>query len=239
MVQQSILLKLRLRLRMYVLVKLKDKLRILPSEFNRDPAEVLTEQIELKYSNKVILEVGLCVAFYDFVEISEPHIYPSEGSSHQFVTFRLVIYRPFVGEVLSGKISASDENGIRVSMGFFDDIYIHRRHLVQPSSFDTVARNWVWHSEDSGDLPLELNDEIRFRVQDCIFTFITNSKKERRTMTYTSSKNKEVDQAREINRSAGGLALGDQAYDAEKDDPVMQITGSIIDNGLGCTEWWR
>ena len=29
------------------------------------------------------------MAFYDFVEIGDPYVYPSEGSAHRRVTFRL------------------------------------------------------------------------------------------------------------------------------------------------------
>jgi DNA-directed RNA polymerase III subunit RPC8 len=40
------------------------------------------------------------------------------------VTFRLIVFRPFIGEVLSGKVLSQSPLGIRVSMGFFDDITI-------------------------------------------------------------------------------------------------------------------
>lgn len=40
------------------------------------------------------------------------------------VKFRLVMFRPFVGEVLEGKVRSSSEEGIHVSLGFFDDILV-------------------------------------------------------------------------------------------------------------------
>lgn len=51
----------------------------------------------MKYSNKVILEVGLCVCFYDFLEVGDPYVYPSEGSAIQDVKFRIVVFNPFIG----------------------------------------------------------------------------------------------------------------------------------------------
>jgi DNA-directed RNA polymerase III subunit RPC8 len=36
----------------------------------------------------------------------------------------MIVFRPFVGEVLTGKIAGSSTEGVRVSMGFFDDIII-------------------------------------------------------------------------------------------------------------------
>jgi hypothetical protein len=41
---------------------------------------VLREQVEVKYSNKVILEVGLCVCFYDFLEVGNPFTSPISRS---------------------------------------------------------------------------------------------------------------------------------------------------------------
>lgn len=33
--------------------------------------------------------MGLCVAFYDYVTVGQPFVYPGEGSSHQHVKFRV------------------------------------------------------------------------------------------------------------------------------------------------------
>ena len=79
----------------------------------------------------MLVDVGLCISFYDLIEVGDPYIYPSEGSSHQKVKFRLgnvtqsaivacgtltavlVVFRPFIGEVLTGRISSCKEDGIK------------------------------------------------------------------------------------------------------------------------------
>lgn len=43
--------------------------------------------------------------------------------------FRMIVFRPFVGEVLTGRIMAATHNGIRISLEFFDDIFIPA-HLI-------------------------------------------------------------------------------------------------------------
>jgi DNA-directed RNA polymerase III subunit RPC8 len=43
--------------------------------------------------------------------------------------FRMTVFRPFVGEVLTGRIMAATHNGIRISLEFFDDIFIPA-HLI-------------------------------------------------------------------------------------------------------------
>jgi DNA-directed RNA polymerase III subunit RPC8 len=57
------------------------------------------DQIDIKFSNKVILDVGLCISLFDFIEVGDPFVYPAEGSAHQRVKFRMVVFRPFAGEV--------------------------------------------------------------------------------------------------------------------------------------------
>jgi DNA-directed RNA polymerase III subunit RPC8 len=60
---------------------------------------VLIEQIDAKFANKVLLDVGLCITHFDFLEIEDPYVYPAEGCAHQRVKFRMVVFRPFAGEV--------------------------------------------------------------------------------------------------------------------------------------------
>lgn len=108
------------------------------------------------------MNVGLCISFYDFVEIGDPYIYPSEGSAHQIVRCRLVVLRPFIGEILTGRVIDSNKDGIRLSIEFFDDIYIPKSLLNQPSNFDHIKGIWVWtyDAENETLFPLELGEKV-------------------------------------------------------------------------------
>ena len=123
---------------------------------------MLIEQIELKYCNKVLLNVGLGIAFYDFISIGDPYLYPGAGSSIQVVCFRLVVFRPFVGEVLNGKIVSSNKDGVRVSVDFFDDIQIPAAQLQNPSVFNASSGLWTWKYETEGEneYALEIGDDV-------------------------------------------------------------------------------
>jgi DNA-directed RNA polymerase III subunit RPC8 len=63
-------------------------------------------------SLQVIPNQGLCIALHGFDSKGEPFIYPSDGGAHVKVQVRLVVFRPWVGEVICGKIVASDTNGM-------------------------------------------------------------------------------------------------------------------------------
>jgi len=222
---------------MYVLAVIQDKLKILPEQFGRDTAEVLIEQIDIKYSNKVLLDVGLCVGFYDFLEVQDAYVYPGEGSCHQVVKFRLIVYRPFVGETLTGRILHSDSQGIRVSMGFFSDILIPARCIKQPSSYNPGKGCWTWHyltEEVSDDFHMNRGDEIRFKVQECIFTLVTASIKERRvTLSTTATSMMDADGSTLTKPRSGGGFFNSLKAGNVPGAAVSSATGGADLAGLG------
>ncbi|KAK9087155.1 hypothetical protein Syun_029549 [Stephania yunnanensis] len=85
------------------------------------------------------------------------------SASANIVVCRLLMFRPFVGEVLSGKVDSSDVNGLRLSVGFFKDIYVPVHLFPNPSKFSEDGR-WVWIYEGD-ELNIENEEEIRFRIQ--------------------------------------------------------------------------
>jgi len=242
---------------MYVLAVVEDKLKTLPGQFEGDAAEVLIEQIEIKYTNKVLVGVGLCVSFYDFLDIGDPYVYPAEGSSHQLVKFRIVVFRPFVGEVLTGKLTSSSRSGIHVSLGFFEDIVIPQNLLPQPSIYDVNKNIWSWRHcpnpeeepDEFNDLALEVGEEVRFRVRTINFVTVTNTIKEKRTSVSSESRagtgdgdegggtrlrsSSSVGLSSSASSSGGADGGGDGAPPAP-----MQILGLMNEDGLGSLAWW-
>lgn len=56
-------------------------------------------------------------------------MYPGEGNTAVTVQFRLVVFRPFEGELLVGRVKSSTVEGIVVSMNFFEHVFIPRDGL--------------------------------------------------------------------------------------------------------------
>jgi DNA-directed RNA polymerase III subunit RPC8 len=88
---------------MYVLVEMRDIVHVKPWQFDQDLRLIVEEELNKKYANKVIYEVGLCIALFDILKIEDSYVFPGDGSSHTRVTFRFVVFRPFIDEVLVGK----------------------------------------------------------------------------------------------------------------------------------------
>jgi DNA-directed RNA polymerase III subunit RPC8 len=213
---------------------------------------VLVEQIDIKYSNKVLQDVGLCISFYDFLDVQDPYIYPAEGSTHQFVKFRMIIFRPFIGEILVGRIASSNADGIKVSMEFFDDILIPAYLLRQPAEFRESVGMWLWKftncdgggDDDAGgetaELQMERDETIRFRVKDIKFNCLSVSAKGVQVTTTTESRNSlhrgssEVEDGVLRRRSSSSVGLNEDALQR----PALQVIGSTNEDGLGLVSWW-
>jgi len=196
---------------MFTLALIHDDIPIHPADFGGDFGVELKRQIQNKYVDRVVPSIGLCVAFYDFVDIKEAHVYPGDGKkscgeAYCKVEFHLVVFSPSLDEWLIGSITGSSQAGLSVSLGFFADVEIPSPNLRTPYVYDAIYKSWAWRyrSQETGETInfFYKNDElIRFRVTSLSFPQATAPK------------------------------------DKRKESP-MKITGAVDRDGLGCVSWW-
>ncbi|KAJ7708744.1 polymerase III polypeptide H [Mycena rosella] len=129
---------------MFNLAILKDTVAVHPSDFGGPQEQAITAELNKKYANRILHDVGLCICVFDVTEAGEGKVRYGDGFLWYKVIFRMVIFRPFQSEVLLAKVMSSDENGIRLTLNFFDDIYIPLRYLPQPNAFDPNERAHFW-----------------------------------------------------------------------------------------------
>jgi DNA-directed RNA polymerase subunit E'/Rpb7 len=97
---------------MFVLTVLQDTLRIPPHNLSLPLQDALTRQICSLYFDKVLKDLGLCVTLYDIKAVEGGFVFPGDGAPRFTVDFRLVMFRPFVGEVLIAKLKTCDKSGL-------------------------------------------------------------------------------------------------------------------------------
>ncbi|XP_071691284.1 uncharacterized protein [Rutidosis leptorrhynchoides] len=158
---------------MFNLTKLEHTLRLRPDLLSRPLHEAVKGELEALFLDKVIAKLGLCVSVYDIESIKDGEIFANEGAPTYTVMFRLIIFRPFVGEIISATLRESKADGLRLSLGFFDDIYVPELLMPEPSIAEPVSENanqvlWSWTFNDE-KYSIDGVDEIRFRVQNVKF----------------------------------------------------------------------
>ncbi|KAF8336014.1 RNA polymerase III subunit Rpc25-domain-containing protein [Amanita rubescens] len=210
---------------MFCVSIIKDTIPVHPVNFGTPAEQAIIAEINKKYANKVLHDVGLCFCVFDLVEVGEGKVRYGDGFLWYKVVFRLVVFRPFISEVVVAKVKSSDEDGIRLTMGFFDDIYIPAAYLPQPSAFDPNERAHFWLP----DSPLTTAHEL-----------LDTSVAERMY----------IDQGEVIRVRIEG----DEFYDFEPGPPKARdgvaiklepkrspyvIVCSIAEQGLGPVVWWK
>ncbi|KAF9262602.1 polymerase III polypeptide H [Marasmius fiardii PR-910] len=143
---------------MFNLAILKDTVAIHPSDFGLPPEQALVAELNKKYANRVLHDVGLCICTFDLTEAGEGKVRYGDGCLWYKVVFRMVVFRPFTSEVIVGKVKSSDQDSIRLTLGFFDDIYIPAIYLPQPCAFDPNERSFFWLPDSELTKPHEMLD---------------------------------------------------------------------------------
>uniref|UniRef100_A0A7S0V8B2 DNA-directed RNA polymerase III subunit RPC8 n=1 Tax=Polytomella parva TaxID=51329 RepID=A0A7S0V8B2_9CHLO len=200
---------------MFFVSVLEDDIRVHPQELSKPPLQAVTEVIEQKFLDKVIDKVGLAVSIHEIVSLEGGFIYPSDGAAYFKVQFKLVIFRPFPGEVIKGKVKSMDKNGIYVSLGFFDDIFIPDYALQEPSFFDDSEKIWIWKFSEEHNLYIDKEEEVVFTVQNIKFSSIPTPQQL-------------------------ATAVGEDKLLGTVMRPFrpMEVFGNINGDGLGMTAWW-
>ncbi|KAF8329381.1 RNA polymerase III subunit Rpc25-domain-containing protein [Cantharellus anzutake] len=143
---------------MFQLSILKDKISVAPASFGIPAEQAIIKELNKKYANRVIFDLGLAICVHDLINASEGVVHYGDGCFWYKVTFRLVVFRPFSGEILIAKVKSSSSEGIRLTLGFFDDMIIPPSYLPSPSAFDAEEQHFFWNPTAEGVSSLELLD---------------------------------------------------------------------------------
>eukprot|EP00470_Lotharella_oceanica_P001280 CAMPEP_0170169386 /NCGR_PEP_ID=MMETSP0040_2-20121228/2309_1 /TAXON_ID=641309 /ORGANISM="Lotharella oceanica, Strain CCMP622" /LENGTH=214 /DNA_ID=CAMNT_0010408105 /DNA_START=66 /DNA_END=710 /DNA_ORIENTATION=+ len=138
---------------------------IMPINFSKNLKKQLADEINVKYANKVIPDLGLCIALRAIDHVGDPKYVAGTTGMHVKVRFRLIVFRPFAQEVLTGVVLDSDKDGIKVSLGFFHDVYIPKDNMPQSWEFNEEENSWVWNYEGN-PYTIDNDESVNVRVED-------------------------------------------------------------------------
>lgn len=124
---------------MFVLSVLKDTIRIAPADLDVPIETAVQEQIHVKYANKVVVDVGLCLFLHSIDKMDDPVVYPVDGGAHLHVQFKMVVWRPRIGQAITGKVAQCTQFGLSISVEFSHDVFVSLSQLPQGSKLSACS----------------------------------------------------------------------------------------------------
>lgn len=157
---------------MFYSVKLKDHIRVPPSEFDQELDLAVVRQVKEKYSGYVSKEFGYVIDVIALDGVEDGVIIPGDGAAYYRATFELLVYLPELQEVLVGKIKDITDFGAFLSVGPVEGMI----HIGQTmNDFVSFSKDKSLQGKES-KRALKVGDKCFARVVAVSFKDITNPK---------------------------------------------------------------
>ena len=102
---------------MFYEVLVSDHVRVEPGKFGMDTDEAVRVQLEEAYSSFQDKDIGTVVAVLDVLEVNEGIIIPGDGAAYYESTFKLIVFKPELQELVYGTIEEITNFGAFIDMG--------------------------------------------------------------------------------------------------------------------------
>ncbi|KAF2009792.1 DNA-directed RNA polymerase III, partial [Aaosphaeria arxii CBS 175.79] len=187
---------------------IQDLIQIRPQEFEKPSAQAIKDAINAKYSNRIIQNIGLCVCLWDVSESTEGLI--GHGTGLVNVNGKMVVFRPFRGEIIRARIKMATEEGIFLDVDFTSEIFVPYQNLFPGSTFDRGEGVFIWKTEEGHELFFDKGEPVLFRVE----------------------------QEEWIDQKPTVIQKDEDGEIIETRDTSWRVIGSMSMEGLGPTLWW-
>ena len=102
---------------MFYEVLVTDHVRVEPNKFGMDTDEAVRLQLEESYSGFQDKDIGTVVAVLDVLEVKEGIIIPGDGAAYYESTFKLIVFKPELQELVYGTIEEITNFGAFINLG--------------------------------------------------------------------------------------------------------------------------
>ena len=102
---------------MFLIVEVTDHVRVEPNKFGMDTDAAVRAQLEESYSGFQDKDIGTVVAVLEVNEVKEGIIIPGDGAAYYESTFKLIVFKPELQELIYGTIEEITNFGAFISLG--------------------------------------------------------------------------------------------------------------------------
>jgi len=102
---------------MFYEVLVTDHVRVEPNKFGMDTDAAVRAQLEESYSGFQDKDIGTVVSVLEVIEVKEGIIIPGDGAAYYESTFKLIVFKPELQELVYGTVEEITSFGAFMSMG--------------------------------------------------------------------------------------------------------------------------
>ena len=102
---------------MFYLTEVEDHVRVDPKLFGLPTVEAVSKQLEESYTDYYDIDLGYAVCVVDIMDVGEGIIIPGDGAVYYKSSFKLLVWKPELQELVYGKVSEITNFGAFINMG--------------------------------------------------------------------------------------------------------------------------
>lgn len=85
---------------MFIVSLLEDTVVTKPHELQHEVTSVIKRRLSDRLSNKIVPNLGLCIAVYDLLHVGSTYILPGEGYGHTRVKVRYIYFSANISHIV-------------------------------------------------------------------------------------------------------------------------------------------
>ncbi|MBI2110073.1 DNA-directed RNA polymerase [Candidatus Woesearchaeota archaeon] len=157
---------------MYYEVEVKSHIRVPPTNFSEDIEKAILTSLIKQFDSYVSKDLGIVLGVTSVVNIGEGTIIPGDGAAYYDTTFKLLIFKPEMQEIVMGKISQIAEFGAFMDLGALDGMI----HISQTmDDFVSFSKSNVLAGKET-KRSLKAEDKCRARIIAVSYKDLNNPK---------------------------------------------------------------
>jgi len=145
----------------YNLITIKDVVRVPPHRFGEPIDDVVLEIAREEFEERVDPDIGMLIAVLSVEEIGVGHIIPGDGGVYHTCIFKVLSFKPEIGELVEGEVVEVTDFGLFIRIGCTDALcHISQIH---DDFFSFNPKQSALIGQESGQSIMR-EDRIRARI---------------------------------------------------------------------------
>ncbi len=157
---------------MFYEVEVKSHIRVPPVLFKMDTNKAILERLKTQFENFVSPEIGILIGVTSLINVGEGIIIPGDGAPYYDTTFKMIVFKPEMQELVSGRITEITDFGCFMNIGPIDGM-IHVSQAMD--DFVSFSKSNILTGKET-KRTLKVGDLCRARIIAVSYKDITNPK---------------------------------------------------------------